>query len=79
MAVGFVPSQDLTDGQFSSVTRSHRRSALFCHQTSKTAGLGSWIYLRDCNGGRFSSVTRSHGRSAFIGCRVCSAMRFQRR
>jgi len=31
MAVGFVPSQDLTEGQFSSVTRTHRRSALFCH------------------------------------------------
>jgi len=79
MAAGFVTSRDLIDGRFSSVTRSHRRSALFYHETSKTAGLGPWIYLRDCNGGWFNLFTRSHGQSAFSGCQVCSVMRFQRR
>jgi len=78
MAVGFVPSRDLTDGRFSSVTRSHRRSALFYHEISKTAGLGPWIYLQNCNGSRFNLFTRAHERSTFSGCRVCSVMRFQR-
>jgi len=40
---GFVPSRDFTYGQFSSVTRSHGRSAFsgcrlfFCHEISKTS------------------------------------------
>jgi len=78
MAVGFVPSRDLTDGRFSSVTRSHRRSAMFYQEISRMAGLGPWIYLRDCNDGPFNLFTRSHGQSVFSGCRVCSVMRFQR-
>jgi len=94
IAVGFVPSQDFTDGRFTSVTRSHGRSAFsdyrlcFVIRFQRRQEIGSlyeiakavgFVPSRDFTDGWFSSVTRSHGQSAFSGCRLCSVMRFQRR
>jgi len=78
---GFVykiaKADDFTDGQISSVTRSHRRSAFsgcwLCF-VMRSQRLQVLVLFTKLQGGQFISIMRFHGWFVFSGCRLCSVM-----